>query len=56
MGFIGLALIPAIALAYLLLYEDSRHGGRQVWPVYLFGAVALACIGVWSALTAKLFQ
>ena len=52
MRVIGVALIPALGLSGLLVYEDARHGGHQVWPVYLFAAIVLACAGVWGAIAA----
>lgn len=53
---ISLALIPALGLSFFLLYEDSRHGSHQTWPLYLFAGIALICVGFWSALGAKLWQ
>ncbi len=49
---IGLSVLAAVSLWFL--YTDALHGGRAVWPVYLFAGVGLACAGIWSCIVAQL--
>ena len=48
MWFVGFALLLLAGFPFWLLYIDALHGGHAVWPVHVFGGVALACAGVWG--------
>ncbi len=50
--FVSLALVPVLGAAFFLMRIDFANGGHEAWPVYLCGAVALACAIVWSYLAA----
>jgi len=50
--FVSLALIPVLGAAFFLMHIDFANGGHEAWPVYLCGAIALACAIIWSYLAA----
>jgi len=52
---VSAALVPVALGALLLLYMDALKGYHQIWPVYAFASVGVACAVVWSCLAAKLF-
>lgn len=52
---VSLVLVPVAAISLACLYEDAVHGHQQLWPVYFFAGVTMACALCWSALVARLF-
>ena len=52
----SLVLIPLLGLSFYFLYRDAMHGYEQVWPVYAFAGVAVACAIVWSYEFSRLFK
>ncbi len=54
MWVVGVILLVATGISYYLLHEDALNGGHEAWPVYLFGAVGVACVVFWSYLLTKL--
>jgi hypothetical protein len=47
---IGIALGALWLTSYFCMYQDSLHGGRAVWPVYLFASVGFVCAVFWAYL------
>src|SRR5579872_1198592 len=43
----SIALIPFFVASLFLLHIDAINGARQIWPFYVFAAVALVCFLVW---------
>ena len=50
------ASLLACGGTYFLIYLDSINGGKEVWPVYAFGAAVLALIGSAGYVAVKLSQ
>jgi len=53
---ISVALVPLLAVSFLLLQSDALHGGHAAWPVDVFAAVAVACAVTWGYLVSKLMS
>ena len=53
---VSVVLLLMAGASYSSLYQDARHGGHEVLPVYVFAGVALACALVWSYLITKLLS
>jgi len=52
---VSIALLPAAGMSYLHLHNDAIHGAQEIFPVYVFAGIGLACILAWSYLIAKIF-
>jgi hypothetical protein len=49
---VSIILVPLVGTSYASLYYFNMRDGTQVWPVYLFGAIAFICTIFWSLLVA----
>jgi hypothetical protein len=47
-------LLPLFGLSFIWLYSDAVQGYHQIWPVYCFAGIAIACALCWSYLVASL--
>jgi len=56
MWVVSLALLPALGLSYLYLYEDGVRGYPDVLPIYLFGGVAVVCTLFWAFMAARVLR
>ena len=50
--FLGIALLLATGVSWILLGKDFIDGGNEVWPLYLFVFVGFVCGVVWSGIVA----
>lgn len=50
------ASLLACGATYFLIYLDSIHGGKEVWPVYAFGAAVLTLAVTAGYVAVKLSQ
>lgn len=53
---VAVASVPLLAVSYLYLQNDARHGGHDVMPVYLFAGVWVVIAVVWGYIAASLFS
>ena len=49
-------LAAGAVASFWLMLADQAHGGRAVWPLYVFVGFILAGAAVWSVLGAKLMR
>lgn len=54
MRITGIALVPLMALSTVVLFSTPPTS-HEVWPLYTFFVVGLACTFVWAYLFAKFF-
>ena len=51
---IGLALAALQVISYFLLVSDARHGGHELFPLYMFTGVALVNALYWGYMMARM--
>ncbi len=52
---LSLGLLPLLGASYVYLYQDGLRGYPDALPIYLFCAVSLVCVLVWSYMTMRVW-
>jgi hypothetical protein len=50
------ASLAACGVSYFLMYRDALHGGKEVWPVYVFGVAALSLVVTVGNVVVRIFR
>jgi hypothetical protein len=53
---VSIALLVLAGVSYRALYNDALHGYYEAWPVYVFAAVGVVCVLVWSFLVSRIVR